>query len=164
MPDLQSLIIFHENLIVTLTFDTSSVKNHKELRLTLFNVEIDNRQNMFSYLEDEEMVELRRNRRLAKGVSIVGVGIAQFGAFPAKTTRDIFSEAVQDLLNRSEYGLNISDIQCGYIGNFSADRFEGQAHLGSILSDWIGLTPTPFLPIKQTISPCLTDKSISRRI
>ena len=48
---------------------------------------------MFSYLEDEEMVGLRRNRKLAKGVSIVGVGIAQFGAFPAKTTRDIFSEA-----------------------------------------------------------------------
>lgn len=149
MPDLQSLIIFHECLIVTLTFDTSSVKNHKELQLTLFNVEIDNRQDMFSYLEEEEMVELRRNRKLARGVSMVGVGIAQFGAFPAKTTRDIFSEAVQDLLNRSEYGLNISDIQCGYIGNFSADRFEGQAHLGSILSDWIGLTPTPFTRVEN---------------
>jgi acetyl-CoA C-acetyltransferase len=98
---------------------------------------------------DEEMIALNRHRKLARGVSMVGVGVAQFGAFPTKTTRDIFSESIQDLLNRSEYGLNIGEIQCGYIGNFSADRFEGQAHLGSILADWIGLTPTPFTRVEN---------------
>jgi len=80
---------------------------------------------------------------------VVGVGLSQFGAFPEKTTRDLFVEAFQDLLSRSDRGIEVSDIQCGYVGNFSADRFEGQAHLGSIMADWLGLTPVPFTRVEN---------------
>ena len=92
---------------------------------------------------------LSRSRRLGRGVAIVGVGLSQFGAFAEKTTRDLFVEAFQDLLARADKGLEVQDIQCGYVGNFSADRFEGQAHLGSVIADWLGLTPAPFTRVEN---------------
>ena len=92
---------------------------------------------------------LSRKRKLGRGVSIVGTGLAQFGAFPEKTTRDIFVEAFQDLLEHVDKGIEVEDIECGYIGNLSADRFEGQAHLGSVMADWLGLTPAPFTRVEN---------------
>ena len=45
------------------------------------------------------MVNTTRSRKLARSVSIAGVGICKFGAFPTKTSRDLFVEAFKDMQN-----------------------------------------------------------------
>ncbi len=40
-------------------------------------------------------------------------------------------------------GLDPRDIEAFYLGNFSGDLFEGQAHLAPILANWVGLSPIP---------------------
>ncbi len=90
-----------------------------------------------------------KRRRLGRPVSIVGAGMSRFGAFRDKTTRDLFAEAFQDLLEHLDQGIDVADIECGYIGNYSADLFEGQGHTAPILADWLGLTPTPVTRIEN---------------
>ncbi len=90
-----------------------------------------------------------KRRRLGRPVSIVGAGMSRFGAFRDKTTRDLFAEAFQDLLEHLDQGIDVADIECGYIGNYSADLFEGQGHTAPLLADWLGLTPTPVTRIEN---------------
>ena len=90
-----------------------------------------------------------KRRRLGRPVSIVGAGMSQFGAFPDKNFRDLFVEAFHDLLEHLDQGIDVEDIECGYIGNYSADLFEGQGHTAPILADWLGMTPTPVTRIEN---------------
>ena len=90
-----------------------------------------------------------RRRQLARPVSIVGAGMSQFGAFRDKTVRDLFVEAFQDLLEHLDHGIDVEDIECGFIGNYSSDLFEGQGHTAPILADWLGMTPAPITRIEN---------------
>jgi acetyl-CoA C-acetyltransferase len=90
-----------------------------------------------------------RRRRLGRPVSIVGAGMSRFGAFPGKTSRDLFVEAFQDLMDHLDQGIEVEDIECGYIGNYSSDLFEGQGHTAPIIADWLGMTPTPLTRIEN---------------
>ena len=90
-----------------------------------------------------------KRRRLGRPVSIVGAGMSRFGAFPEKTSRDLFVEAFHDLLEHLDQGIDVEDIECGYVGNYSADLFEGQGHTAPILADWLGMTPTPVTRIEN---------------
>ncbi|HOU42529.1 MAG TPA: hypothetical protein PK829_14775, partial [Promineifilum sp.] len=65
-------------------------------------------------------------KKLNRGVAVVGTGMSQFGAFPEKTTRDLFVEAFQDMRASVGRGLDPTDIEAIYIGNYSSDLFEGQ--------------------------------------
>ncbi|MDP6495939.1 MAG: beta-ketoacyl synthase N-terminal-like domain-containing protein, partial [Dehalococcoidia bacterium] len=82
-------------------------------------------------------------RKLGRGVAIVGGAMSHFGAFPEKTSRDLMVEAYTDALQSVDKGIDPKDIQTLYIGNFAADLFEGQGHLGPIMADWLGLAPRP---------------------
>ncbi|MBN1262570.1 MAG: hypothetical protein JXB35_17950 [Anaerolineae bacterium] len=84
-----------------------------------------------------------KQRRLGRGVAIVGAGMSKFGAFPGLATRDLFVDAFQELLASVDKGFNPQEIEALYIGNFSSDLFEGQAHTAPIMADWVGLTPRP---------------------
>jgi acetyl-CoA C-acetyltransferase len=90
-----------------------------------------------------------KKRQLGRPVSIVGAGMSQFGAFREKTSRDLFSEAFQDMLAHIDHGIDIQDIECAYVGNYSSDLFEGQGHTAPILADWLGLTPIPVTRIEN---------------
>lgn len=90
-----------------------------------------------------------RRRQLGRPVSIVGAGLSRFGAFRDMTTRDLFVEAFQDLIDHMDQGIDVEDIECGYIGNYSSDLFEGQGHTAPILADWLGMTPTPITRIEN---------------
>ena len=90
-----------------------------------------------------------RNRQLARQVSIVGAGMSQFGAFKEKTSRDLFVDAFHDMTDHLDQGIDVEDIECGYIGNYSADLFEGQGHTAPIIADWLGMTPTPITRIEN---------------
>jgi acetyl-CoA C-acetyltransferase len=41
------------------------------------------------------------------------------------------------------------DIEALYIGNYSSDLFEGQAHIAPLMADWVGLTPRPATRIED---------------
>ena len=85
----------------------------------------------------------RKRRTLSRGVAIVGAGMSKFGVFKEKTTRDLFVEAFSEMRNSVDKGMEVSDIEALYVGNFSSDLFEGQLHLAPIMADWIGLIPKP---------------------
>ena len=80
-------------------------------------------------------------KKLSRGVAVVGAGMSKFGVFPEKTSRDLFVEAFQELRKSVQKGFDPKDIEAFYMGNFSSDHFENQAHLAPIVASWIGISP-----------------------
>jgi len=74
---------------------------------------------------------------------MVGAGMSKFGAFAEKNSRDLFVEAFKEMTRSVDKGLDPSVIETLYIGNFSSDQFEHQAHIAPILTDAVGLLPRP---------------------
>jgi len=90
-----------------------------------------------------------RKRQLGRPVSIVSAGMSRFGAFPDKDSRDLFVESFQDMLDNLDQGIDVRDIECAYVGNYSSDLFEHQGHAAPIIADWLGLTPMPVTRIEN---------------
>lgn len=86
---------------------------------------------------------------LNRGVALVGAGMSKFGVFPDATGRDLFVDAFQELAASVDAGLNPEVVEAVYVGNYSADLFEGQAHIAPLMTDWIGLTPRPATRIED---------------
>ena len=80
-------------------------------------------------------------KKFSRGVAVVGVGMSKFGVFPEMTSRDLFVEAYQELKQSVQKGFDPKDIEAFYMGNFSSDHFENQAHLAPIVASWVGLSP-----------------------
>ncbi len=95
------------------------------------------------------MMVQKQQRKLGRGVAIVGAGMSKFGAFPDLTSRDLLVQAFQDMQRSVDKGLDPNDLQMLYVGNFSSDLFEGQAHLAPMLADWLGLTPKPAVRVED---------------
>lgn len=85
----------------------------------------------------------KTTKKFSREVAMVGAGICKFGAFPEKTSRDLFVEAFQEMVVSIDRGFSPEMIESLYIGNFSGDLFEGQGHLAPIMADAVGLTPRP---------------------
>jgi acetyl-CoA C-acetyltransferase len=83
-----------------------------------------------------------------RGVAVGGVGLSKFGAFKEKNSRDLFVEAYLDLMN-SMKRYDPKKVEAFYLGNFSSDQFEKQAHLAPILASWVGLSPIPTARIED---------------
>ena len=79
--------------------------------------------------------------KLNRGVALIGAGMSKFGAFKGKSSRDLFVEAFMEMLGSVDKGIDPKKIEAFYLGNFSSDLFEGQAHLAPILASWVGLNP-----------------------
>jgi len=88
-------------------------------------------------------------KKWARNVALVGAGMSKFGSFPDKTSRDLFVEAFFDFINYVEKGFDPKRIEALYLGNFSSDQFEKQAHLAPILASWIGISPIPAMRIED---------------
>ena len=86
---------------------------------------------------------MKKNRRLARGVAIVGAGMSKFGMFKDKDSKDLFAEAFNGMMASVDKGMDPNEIEALYLGNFSNDFFMHQSHWGPIISDLIGLTPKP---------------------
>ena len=84
-----------------------------------------------------------RNRKIGRGVAMVGAGMSHFGAFPNLASRDLFVDAFQSMRSSVDKGLDPKDIDMLYIGNYSSDLFEAQGHIAPLMADWVGLTPIP---------------------
>ncbi len=81
------------------------------------------------------------NRKLARGVALIGAGMSKFGAFKGKNSRDLFVEAYEEMLQSVDKGFNPADIEMLMVGNYSSDLFEGQGHVAPIMASWVGLSP-----------------------
>jgi len=89
------------------------------------------------------------NRKLPRGVAMVGAGMSKFGAFPDKNGRDLFVEAYKEMTHSVDKSLDPSAIESFYLGNFSSDLFEHQGHTAPLLADAIGLTPIPAIRVEN---------------
>jgi acetyl-CoA C-acetyltransferase len=88
-------------------------------------------------------------RKLGRGVALVGAGMSGFGAFPALSTRDLFVQAYIEMAASMRSGFSPAAIDAVYIGNYSSDLFEGQGHTAPIMADWVGLTGLPATRIEN---------------
>jgi acetyl-CoA C-acetyltransferase len=84
-----------------------------------------------------------KTKAFSRGVAVVGAGMSNFGAFPGRSSRELFVEAFSQMRASVDKGLDPRDIEALYIGNYSSDLFEGQAHTAPLMADWVGLTPRP---------------------
>jgi acetyl-CoA C-acetyltransferase len=89
------------------------------------------------------------NKRLGRGVALVGAGMSKFGAFPEKSSRDLFVEAFQSMRQSVDKEFDPADIETIYIGNFSSDLFESQSHTAPIMADVVGLASRPATRIED---------------
>jgi acetyl-CoA C-acetyltransferase len=80
-------------------------------------------------------------KKWSRGVAVVGAGMSKFGAFANKTSRDLFVEAYLELEKSVDRGFDPENIEALFLGNFSSDQFEKQAHLAPIAASWVGLSP-----------------------
>ncbi len=88
-------------------------------------------------------------RPLPRRAALVGAGMTRFGAFPDKSSRDLFVEAYDNLAASVDKGFDPTGIEMIYIGNFSSDQFERQGHLAPILADAVGLAPRPAVRVED---------------
>lgn len=89
------------------------------------------------------------NKKLGRGVALVGAGMSKFGAFPEKSSRDLFVEAFQSMRQSLDKDFDPADIETIYIGNFSSDLFESQSHTAPIMADVVGLASRPATRIED---------------
>src|SRR5690348_18348500 len=74
-------------------------------------------------------------------VAIVGIGKTAFGAFPDRTLRSLAVEAGEKCME--DAGVNASQIEAFYLGNFAGPSFVGQNHLAPYIAGSLGLTGVP---------------------
>jgi len=91
----------------------------------------------------------KTSRSLARGVSLIGAGMSKFGSFPEKSSRDLFVEAFLEMRSSVDREFDPRDIEALYIGNFSSDLFEGQAHTAPIMADAVGMIPRPAVRVED---------------
>lgn len=86
---------------------------------------------------------MQKRRKLGRGVAVVGAGMSKFGMFKDKDSKDLFVEAFNEMISSMDKGIDPTDIDALYLGNFSNDFFMHQGHWGPIISDLIGFAPKP---------------------
>ncbi len=74
-------------------------------------------------------------------VAVIGIGKTHFGAFPDRNLRSLAVEAGQKALE--DAGLQASQIESFYLGNFAGPSFVGQNHLAPYIASALGITGVP---------------------
>lgn len=60
-----------------------------------------------------------------------------------KQSREMFTEATIEAAGSVDNGFDFGDADALYLGYFSSDNFEKQAHTSALMADWIGVNPIP---------------------
>jgi len=80
-----------------------------------------------------------------RDVAIIGVGMNKWGELWEKSIRDIYVEAA--LLAIEDAG--VDHIDSMYVGCMTSGLFVGQEHLGSLMADYLNVTPIPATRIES---------------
>lgn len=76
-------------------------------------------------------------------VVVVGVGMTPFGVYPEKRIEDLVYEAGKEALCDAGIWESRDEVDALYVGNFSAEGFNGQNHVAPIAARALGLQGTP---------------------
>jgi len=81
--------------------------------------------------------------KLLRDVAVVGAGMTRFHhrIHEGKTSRELFVEAALEAEESVDSGFELGDVEALFLGNFSGDSFEHQAHMAALMVDWLGLCP-----------------------
>lgn len=90
-----------------------------------------------------------RNKKLGRGVVMVGAGMSKFGIHPTLNTRDLFVEAYKDMKHSVQKSFNPEDIEALYVGNAAVEIWEAQASTGAMMASSVGLVPIPAMKIED---------------
>lgn len=60
-----------------------------------------------------------------------------------KQGREMFAEAAIEAAESVDNGFDLREAEALYLGYFSSDNFEKQAHTSALMADWIGVNPIP---------------------
>jgi len=74
-----------------------------------------------------------------RDVAVVGVGMQKWGELWEKDLRDLYVESALLAINDA----GVDRIDSMYVGCMTSGLFNSQEHLGSIMADYLGLTPIP---------------------
>ena len=61
--------------------------------------------------------KMRKRRKLARDVAIVGAGMSKFGMFKDKDSKDLFAEAFREMIASVDKGVDPKEIEALYLGN-----------------------------------------------
>jgi acetyl-CoA C-acetyltransferase len=93
---------------------------------------------------------MQKQRKLGRGVAVVGAGISKFGVYPKGVrAQDLFVEAYNELKSSVDKGFDPKDIDAFYLGNGSSDVMEHQLHTAPSIGNRIGLVHKPTLKIED---------------
>lgn len=76
-----------------------------------------------------------------RSVSVIGIGETKMGRYPDRSLRDLILTAGEKAIVDS--GLSKRDIQALYLGNFNGQALCSQGHMGSLVSEVLGLGNIP---------------------
>ncbi|HZX19586.1 MAG TPA: beta-ketoacyl synthase N-terminal-like domain-containing protein, partial [archaeon] len=76
-----------------------------------------------------------------RSVSIIGIGLTQFGERWDKSLRDLVAEAGIAAVKDAKIVGN--EIEAVYGGTMASGRLVGQEHIGALIADQLGLNPLP---------------------
>jgi len=79
-------------------------------------------------------------------VAILGVGLTEVKEHWDKSLRKLFVEAATAALK--DAGLDVNQLDAMYVANMSSGYLQGQEHLGSLLSTWLGAKGIPACKIE----------------
>jgi acetyl-CoA C-acetyltransferase len=79
-----------------------------------------------------------------RDVAVIGVGMTKWGELWEKSLRDIFVESALEAVKDA----GVDRIDSMYVGCMTSGLFVGQEHLGSLLSDYLGMGPIPALRVE----------------
>jgi acetyl-CoA C-acetyltransferase len=82
---------------------------------------------------------------LSREVAMIGAGMTRFHhrVHADKTSRELLVEAAVEAEGSVDHDFRMRDVEALFIGNFSSDAFEKQAHTAALAADWLGLAPRP---------------------
>jgi acetyl-CoA C-acetyltransferase len=101
----------------------------------------------------------QRERKLGRGVAMIGAGMTKYGVYPGLSNREMFVEAFKATMKSVDKGLDPKDIEANYVGCCGAWTWETQAGIGKWCTDWAGLTPIP----STTIDNACASASVAMR-
>lgn len=86
-------------------------------------------------------IDLRSYPDYMRPVAVIGIGKTAFGAFPDRDLRALAVEAGQRAME--DAGVQPSQIEAFYLGNFAGPSFVGQNHLAPYVASGMGITGVP---------------------
>ncbi len=91
------------------------------------------------------MGDYRNPLSLNRKISVIGAGMTRFHhrVHADKQGRELFTEAAVEAAMTVDKGFRLKDADALFLGCFSSDIFEGQAHTAALMADWIGINPKP---------------------